>query len=193
VVALSKMIADLPIGTAQNLPVNVTANSHVEEDTETDIEETSSKRICKPTQKVTDLLEGRAMWSGNINKTVLAPGIQQPTEDWTANAAEFEDEQVLAAEISNAEVLEPRNLAEAKSHLDWLLWEIAIEEELKTLKEVGTWELVDAPKGVNVVGSKGCLRLKRMLLGMLYGIKLASWPMAICKSLESITSTCLHL
>jgi len=56
---------------------------------------------------VTDLLEGRATWSGNVNKTVLAPGIQQPTDDWTANTAEFEDEQALAAEISNAEALEP--------------------------------------------------------------------------------------
>jgi len=56
---------------------------------------------------VTNLLEGRVTWSGKINKTVLAPGIQQPTEDWTENTAEFEDEKVLAAEISNTEALEP--------------------------------------------------------------------------------------
>jgi len=77
-VALSKMTADLPVATAWNLHINVTANPRIEEDTESDIE-TSSKRICKPTQKVTDLLEGRVTWSENINKTVLAPRIQQPT------------------------------------------------------------------------------------------------------------------
>jgi len=106
-VALSKTTTDLPVVTARNIPVNVTTDSHVKEDTETDIEETSSKRICKPTQKVTDLLEGRVQWSGNVNKTALAPGIQQPTKDWTENTAEFKDEQVLVAKISNAEALEP--------------------------------------------------------------------------------------
>jgi hypothetical protein len=34
------------------------------------------------------------------------------------------------------------------------LWEKAIEEELMMLKLAGTWEVVDVPKGVNVVGSK---------------------------------------
>jgi len=99
-------------------------------------------------------------WSQNVNKTVLAPESQQPTED-----VEFKDKLALAAKISNAEALEPQNLAEAKSHLDWLLWEKAIEEELEMLKEAGTWELVDAPKGVNVVGSKWVFRAKKDATG----------------------------
>jgi hypothetical protein len=64
------------------------------------------------------------------------------------------DEYALAAEISEAEALEPQSLAKAKAWPDWPLWEKAIQEEISVLKAAGTWELVDAPKGVNIVGSK---------------------------------------
>jgi hypothetical protein len=45
--------------------------------------------------------------------------------------------------------------------LDCLLWEKAIEEELLTLQCAGTWMLVDAPKGANVVGSKWVFQAKK--------------------------------
>ena len=74
------------------------------------------------------------------------PGVQFPTEqpsileamfakhylgipnddDDLPMAADFVDEHAMAAEISEAEALEPRTLAEAKSRPDWLLWEKAI-------------------------------------------------------------------
>ena len=44
---------------------------------------------------------------------------------------------------------------------DWLLWEKAIEEELRALKEAGTWEVVDLPEGVNMVGSKWVFKEKK--------------------------------
>jgi hypothetical protein len=49
----------------------------------------------------------------------------------------------MVAEMSDVEGLEPCSLAEAKQSPDWLFWEKAIVEELKTLEEAGTWELVD--------------------------------------------------
>jgi hypothetical protein len=85
------------------------------------------------------------------------PGVQLPTSedadaaDWATNVA---DEYALAAETTNSEALEPQSLGEAQSRPDWKLWEKAIEEELETLRAAGTWKLVDAPEGVNVVGSK---------------------------------------
>ena len=85
--------------------------------------------------------------------------------DWTASVEECEDEYAFAAETSNAEALEPRSLAEAKKRPDWPLWEKAIEEELATLKDAGTWEVVDAPKGVNIVGSKWVFRAKKDAAG----------------------------
>ena len=94
----------------------------------------------------------------------LAPGMQQPT-DWMAGAVECEDEYTLLAEIGLAEALEPRNLGEAKKRPDWPLWEVAIEEELKTLKEAETWEVVEMPAGVNVVRSKWVFQAKKDAAG----------------------------
>jgi hypothetical protein len=79
--------------------------------------------------------------------------------------SECEDEHAFAAEVSNAEALEPKSLAEARKQPDWPLWEKAIEEELETLRAAGTWEVVDAPVGVNVVGSKWVIRAKKDAAG----------------------------
>ena len=91
--------------------------------------------------------------------------MQQPSPDWTASVEECADEYAFVAETSNAEALEPRSLKEAQSRPDWPLWEKAIEEELATLKAAGTWEVVDAPEGVNVVGSKWVFRAKKDAAG----------------------------
>ena len=99
--------------------------------------EPENKRIRKPSQKVANLLAGKGSWSANNSQTALTPGMQQPT-DWTAGAVECEDKYALLAEIGLAEALEPRNLGEAKKRPDWPLWEVVIDEELKTLKEAET-------------------------------------------------------
>jgi hypothetical protein len=80
-------------------------------------------------------------------------------------AADFVDEYCMIAEMSESEALEPRNLKEARSRPDWLMWEKAIHEELAVLKAAGTWELVDAPAGANVVGSKWVFRAKKDAAG----------------------------
>ena len=84
----------------------------------------------------------------NTNKTglTLAPRIQKPTNDWTVVVEACEDKYAFAAEVGDAEALEPQNLTEAKRCPDWQLWETAIEEDLKSLREAGTWEVVDVPK-----------------------------------------------
>ena len=126
--------------------------------------EPENKRIQEPSQKVADLLAGKGSWSANNSQTALTPGMQQPT-DWTAGAVECEDKYALLAEIGLAEALEPRNLGEAKKKLDWPLWEVAIDEELKTLKETETWEVVEVPAGVNVVRSKWVFQAKKDAAG----------------------------
>ena len=80
-------------------------------------------------------------------------------------AADFVDEYCMIAEMRESEALEPRDLKEARSGPDWLLWEKAIKEELAVLKEAGTWELVDAPLGANIVGSKWVFRAKKDATG----------------------------
>ena len=154
-VAINKTTADSPDVVTPNInakpPVTNIEDSNIE----------STKRVQKPSQKVADLLEGRGEWSTNRKATVLAPGVQRPSEDWLVEVIKCEDKYTLIAEISSLEALEPRILSEAKTRPDWTLLEKACEEELKTLKEAGTWEVVDAPKDMNIVGSKWVFRAKK--------------------------------
>ena len=91
--------------------------------------------------------------------------MQQPSDDWMVSVEECEEEYAFVGAISDAEALEPRSLAEAQKRPDWLLWERAIEEELATIKAAGTWEVVEKPEGVNVVGSKWVFRAKKDAAG----------------------------
>jgi hypothetical protein len=77
----------------------------------------------------------------------------------------FLDVYALAAEMSDADGIDPRNLTEAKKRPEWPSWEKGIKEELDQLEELKTWELVERPKGVNVVGSKWVFRAKRNASG----------------------------
>ena len=71
----------------------------------------------------------------------------------------------MAAKIGEAEALEPRTLAEVKRRPDWPLWEKAINEELETLHQAGTWELTKAPPDANIVGSKWVFCAKKDAAG----------------------------
>ena len=101
----------------------------------------------------------------NTKAMTLAPGIQKPSNNWTAELIEYEDKYVFLAKVSNSEALEPQNIKEAKARPDWNLWEEAMEEELRTLKEARTWEVVDMPKDANVVGLKWVFRAKKDAAG----------------------------
>ena len=111
--------------------------------------------------KVNPLLGGKGTWSTNNSDSTLAPRIQKPTNDWMAVVEACEDEYAFATEVGDAEVLEPQSLTEAKQYPDWQLWERAIEEELMPLREAGTWEVVDIPKNINIVGSKWDFKAKK--------------------------------
>jgi hypothetical protein len=140
-------------------------------------EEPRARRTCKPSQRVLEILSGRAVTSSRPSDPVVAPGVQVPTaiveEEETPNALMAVDlvEYAMVAEISEAEGLEPCSLAEAKRGPDWLFWEKAIFEELKTLEEAGTWELVDLPAGANLVGSKWVFRVKKDASGQVVRFK----------------------
>ena len=116
-----KTTADLPI--IDNPPAvsrTVTGNPQpdvpeapVSDAPDTSDAEASEKRIRKPTKKISNLLGGRGSWS-TAGKPKLAPGVQQPTDDWTASVSECNDEYAFVAETSNAEALEPQTLSEAQ-------------------------------------------------------------------------------
>ena len=139
------------VTTAQPVPIVQIPVNHDESAQESEAD-APSKQTRKPSHKVAKLLGG--------NRT-LALGIQKPSDDWMAIVEACEDELVFATEVQEAEALEPRNLKEAMSWSDWPLWERAIEEELKVLKEAGTWEVVDVPKDANIVGLKWVFKAKK--------------------------------
>ncbi len=69
--------------------------------------------------------------------------------------------------MSVTEGLDPLSLAKAKRCPDWESWQKAIQEEIHSLVEAGTWEVVEKPEGVNVVCSKWVFHLKKGALGRL--------------------------
>ena len=177
-------------------PAETPAESKPEED------KPCTKRIRKPSQRVLDILSGHTVSSSRPSDPVVAPGVQvlpiveQPhklegegTTDWMMAVDLVKH--TMVAEMSEAEGLEPHSLAEVKHGPDWLFWEKAIFEELKTLEEAGTWELVDLPAGCNLVGSKWVFRVKKDAAGQV--ISKHAWLLKVSRRYQVlIISTCLH-
>jgi len=138
-------------------------------ESESEEEEPRIKRTRKLSHRMLDILSGHAVSSPHPSDSLIMPGVQVPTVveepegESTTVALMAVDlvEYAMVAEMSDGEGLEPRSLAEAKRSLDWLFWEKAIFEELKTLEEAGTWELVDPPAGANIIGLKWVFRMKK--------------------------------
>lgn len=61
--------------------------------------------------------------------------------------------------------LEPRNVKEAKISKNSSAWQKAMEAEMKSHKENGTWELTPLPKGRKAVGSRWVYKIKRDATG----------------------------
>jgi hypothetical protein len=57
------------------------------------------------------------------------------------------------------------NLKDAKQSPDWPDWECAIQAELDQLQQMGTWKLVDKPKGAVPISNKWVFIKKRNRLG----------------------------
>ncbi|KAE8965673.1 hypothetical protein PR003_g29732 [Phytophthora rubi] len=55
---------------------------------------------------------------------------------------------------------EPQLVAEAKRSKHWSEWKAAMDKELAELDANGTWELVEAPDGANIVTSKRVYKMK---------------------------------
>ncbi|KAF8815667.1 hypothetical protein BYT27DRAFT_7044660, partial [Phlegmacium glaucopus] len=115
----------------QNDPIPI-ESQHESEDEQPNVS-SRPKRLRKPTQRVRDLLSGKAVTSDLPRAPKISTGIQLPTNDiGNSTAALFEEEEEawtseinlseeysLAAEISEVEALEPQTLKEAKSRPDW--------------------------------------------------------------------------
>jgi hypothetical protein len=97
------------------------------------------QRIRKPSQYVQDL-RGSGSATGLPNRNAMPVGLQVPVEPIHENA-DVEEELTLLVDAGDIEPLEPKSLAEARRQPNWPDWERAIQEELKTLEDTGTWEI----------------------------------------------------
>ena len=68
-----------------------------------------------------------------------------------------EQEQLLAYLTSSTE---PWTLKEAQMGSEWRYWREAINDELKSIQDNNTWELVDLPHGRKPIGSKWVFKVK---------------------------------
>jgi hypothetical protein len=65
----------------------------------------------------------------------------------------------LASE--ETEPFEPKTLQQAKNNASWLEWESAMLEEVNSLNQNKTWELVDPPKDRRILSGKWVFKFKR--------------------------------
>ena len=131
-----------------------------------------TKRVRRPTQYVCDIREGVGSATGLTGKNKLPPGLQAPPPDSPPKASVVWESEIdgltvhaFAAIMADVEGLEPRNLVEARRRPEWLKWDSAIKEEIDSLIRLDTWDAVDPPPDVNIVGSKWVFRAKRNATG----------------------------
>jgi hypothetical protein len=71
----------------------------------------------------------------------------------------------LTVAAQETEPFEPKTLHQAKNDASWLEWESAMLEEVNSLHQNKTWELVDPPKDRRILSGKWVFKLKRGLHG----------------------------
>jgi len=71
----------------------------------------------------------------------------------------------MVARVSEAEGLDPSTIDKARARPDWPKWDEAISKELASLEAARTWDVVECPKGVNIIGCKWVFKIKRNAAG----------------------------
>ncbi|KAJ5473962.1 hypothetical protein N7475_003528 [Penicillium sp. IBT 31633x] len=67
----------------------------------------------------------------------------------------------LTVAAKETEPFEPKTLHQAKNDASWLEWERAMLDEVNSLNQNKTWELVDPPKNRRILSGKWVYKLKR--------------------------------
>ena len=71
----------------------------------------------------------------------------------------------LVAGVTDAEGLDPSMIEEARARDDWAKWDEAILKELKSLEDARTWNVIECPDNVNIIGCKWVFKIKRTAAG----------------------------
>ena len=94
-------------------------------------------------------------WPGHRTAGSLAIDSDYPDYAYLADS-----EVPFEAAVSESQD-DPKSLAQARSRADWPRWQEAMDREIATLEEAGTWATVPQPTRKNIVGSKWVFRIKR--------------------------------
>ena len=81
---------------------------------------------------------------------------------------ELDEEHVvftLLARTREAKGLEPVMVDEVRTQPDWSWWEEASNAELKGLADVHTWDMMEQPKGTNIICCKWIFKIKKNTTG----------------------------
>ena len=85
------------------------------------------------------------------------------------------EDYVMAMVVESVEGLMP-TYEEACRHPDWPKWDKAIQKELWSEKESGTWKIVECPEDANVVDNRWVLHIKKNAAGKIEKYK--AWLVA---------------
>ena len=133
------------------------------------------QRLHKPSAYVRNLAQGKGTSTGHANAPTYPCGIQVPhtTADTAASAMNPEPNHFSFTGLgSEAPMIEgepsvmhftmaaaestldnPKSVKHVKQLEDWPKWDKLIRKELDLHDKVGTWELVEPPLNVNIIGS----------------------------------------
>ena len=117
----------------------------------------------QPSRYVRDLTSGEFTTGSEKEKIPTSLQVPKLNEEVSALA--------MLARMSEANSLELITHIEAMKSPDWLWWKEAMDEEMGALEAHKTWEVVDMPKGVNIVGLRWTFVLKRDALGSIVRYK----------------------
>jgi transposase InsO family protein len=86
-------------------------------------------------------------------KRLLPPRLREPSK-------RMRDSYALLCQIDTSQD-EPPTLQQALAQVDGDMWRQAADDELRSLRELGVYELVEKPRGVNLLKNKWVLKKKR--------------------------------
>jgi len=126
-------------------------------------------RVKQPSAYARCILTGKGSVSSTADNRTLPTGVP------SASIMEAPDEGTnipqYAMSVSIPTGTEPRNKVEAWGSPNWPHWQDAMAKEVSELTTKHTWEVVDAPPGTNIVGSRWTYWLNAMQMGRSLAIR----------------------
>jgi hypothetical protein len=141
-------------------------------------------RARKPSAYIRDIADGAGSSTGRANAPMYPKGLPIPTGNVALAVLEeleevsAEDERMMCRPLEQSMAaatqsvgIDPVILDDARSREGWPAWDTSIKCELNQHAELRTWDLVEPPGGVNIVGSKLVFHYKHDTNGEIVNLK----------------------